>query len=194
MTDLSREPPHISFPKQGSEQLVDSSPISLPSRLLEDISEPLARMDIVAYNPLITHLVKYLQSVPIPSSVRTLANSAGCWTRQDLSNSPILGSLLFMVLSLSSYRSSKLHSIILALRDLKSPVFLSHVSNRRYLYRKSYPAASIAPYNAAKINLGIVRKALRVGKNIEHFKAAAIALQSPLTKVPLNARSTIDLR
>jgi hypothetical protein len=34
-----------------------------------------------------------------------------------------------------------------------------------------------------KGNLGIVRKALRVGKNIEHFKAAAIALESPLTKV-----------
>jgi peroxin-11B len=28
-----------------------------------------------------------------------------------------------------------------------------------------------------------VRKALRVGKNIEHFKAAAVALQSPVTKV-----------
>ena len=56
-------------------------------------------------------------------------------------------------------------------------------TNPRYLYRKSYPASAIAPYNAAKVNLAIVRKALRVGKNIEHFKAAAIALQSPLTKV-----------
>jgi hypothetical protein len=55
----------------------------------------------------------------------------------------------------------------------------------RYLYRKSYPASAIAPYNAAKVNLGLVRKALRVGKNVEHFKAAAIALQSPLAKVPL---------
>jgi len=54
----------------------------------------------------------------------------------------------------------------------------------RYLYRKSYPAATIAPYNAAKANLAVVRKALRVGKNLEHFKAAAIALQSPLAKVP----------
>ena len=55
--------------------------------------------------------------------------------------------------------------------------------NGRYLYRMSNPASAIAPYNAAKVNLGIVRKALRVGKNIEHFKAAAIALQSPLAKV-----------
>jgi len=55
-------------------------------------------------------------------------------------------------------------------------------TNLRYLYRKSCPASAIAPYNAAKVNLAIVRKALRVGKNIEHFKAAAIALQSPLTK------------
>jgi len=53
----------------------------------------------------------------------------------------------------------------------------------RYLYRKSYPASVIVPYNAAKANLGLVRKALRVGKNLEHFKAAAIALQSPLAKV-----------
>jgi len=58
-----------------------------------------------------------------------------------------------------------------------------HVLIRRYLYRKSYPASVIAPYNAAKANLGLVRKALRVGKNVEHFKAAAIALQSPLAKV-----------
>jgi Peroxisomal biogenesis factor 11 (PEX11) len=57
---------------------------------------------------------------------------------------------------------------------------------QRYLYRKSYPASVIAPYNATKINLGLVRKALRVGKNIEHFKAAAIAMQSPLTKVSSN--------
>ena len=55
----------------------------------------------------------------------------------------------------------------------------------RYLYRKSYPASAIAPYNAAKTNLGLVRKALRIGKNIEHFKAAAIAVQSPLAKVPV---------
>ena len=53
----------------------------------------------------------------------------------------------------------------------------------RYLYRKSYPASAIAPYTAAKVNLGLVRKALRVGKNLEHFKAAAIAMQSPLAKV-----------
>ena len=43
----------------------------------------------------------------------------------------------------------------------------------------------IAPYNATKFSFGIVRKALRIGKNIEHFKAAAIAMQSPLPKVVL---------
>ena len=49
-------------------------------------------------------------------------------------------------------------------------------------------------HNATKVKLGIVRKALRVGKNLEHFKAAAIALKSPLTKVtyvPSNASEEI---
>jgi len=102
-------------------------------------------MDVVAYNPLITHLVKYLQTAVGRDKIyRTLQY----WAR-----------------------------------------FYSW-----YLYRKSYPASVIAPYNATKVNLGIVRKALRVGKNIEHFKAAAIALRSPVTKVtyvPSNANEEI---
>ena len=44
-----------------------------------------------------------------------------------------------------------------------------------YLYRTNHPARLIAPYEAIKKQFGLTRKALRLGKNIEHFKAAAVA-------------------
>lgn len=47
-----------------------------------------------------------------------------------------------------------------------------------YLYRTNHPQSSIAPYNAIKKQFGLTRKLMRVGKNIEHFKAAAIAFDS----------------
>lgn len=44
-----------------------------------------------------------------------------------------------------------------------------------YLYRTNNPARIIAPFEAIKKNFGLTRKALRIGKNVEHFKAAAVA-------------------
>lgn len=44
-----------------------------------------------------------------------------------------------------------------------------------YLYRTNATPASIAPYAAVKKQFGLARKAIRLGKNIEHFKAAAVA-------------------
>jgi peroxin-11B len=41
-------------------------------------------------------------------------------------------------------------------------------------------AAAAAPWAATKKQLGIVRKILRVGKNIEHLRAAAVALDAPV--------------
>ncbi|RDW81150.1 PEX11 family protein [Aspergillus mulundensis] len=44
-----------------------------------------------------------------------------------------------------------------------------------YLYRTNQPQTAIAPYNAVKKQFGTTRKILRIGKFIEHLKAAALA-------------------
>lgn len=44
-----------------------------------------------------------------------------------------------------------------------------------YLYRTNNPQAKVAQYDAVKKNFGMARKLLRLGKFVEHFKAAAIA-------------------
>ena len=43
------------------------------------------------------------------------------------------------------------------------------------MYRKNGTPGEIAPYNALKSQFGLIRKALRLGKSVEHFKAAAQA-------------------
>ena len=47
-----------------------------------------------------------------------------------------------------------------------------------YLYRTNRPASTIAPFDATKKTFGQTRKLMRVGKFVEHFKAAAIATDS----------------
>ncbi|KAK2811254.1 hypothetical protein FQN50_002351 [Emmonsiellopsis sp. PD_5] len=47
-----------------------------------------------------------------------------------------------------------------------------------YLFRTNHPKSSIAPFEAIKKQFGLTRKLLRVGKNVEHLKAAAVALDS----------------
>jgi len=47
-----------------------------------------------------------------------------------------------------------------------------------YLYRTNGTPASIAPFEAIKKQFGLARKLMRVGKNVEHFKAAAVAADS----------------
>jgi hypothetical protein len=44
-----------------------------------------------------------------------------------------------------------------------------------YLLRTNGLPSQIAPWDAIKKQFGLTRKLLRVGKNIEHFKAAAVA-------------------
>lgn len=44
-----------------------------------------------------------------------------------------------------------------------------------YLYRTNGSPSEIAPWDAVKKQFGLTRKILRVGKNIEHLKAAAAA-------------------
>ncbi|KAI1649377.1 peroxisomal biogenesis factor 11 [Daldinia loculata] len=44
-----------------------------------------------------------------------------------------------------------------------------------YLYRTNGTRGEIAPYEALKKQLGLARKLLRLGKNVEHFRAAAVA-------------------
>jgi peroxin-11B len=44
-----------------------------------------------------------------------------------------------------------------------------------YLYRTNHAASSIAPFETTKKQFGLTRKLMRVGKFVEHFKAAAIA-------------------
>ncbi|ORY61279.1 peroxisomal biogenesis factor 11 [Pseudomassariella vexata] len=47
-----------------------------------------------------------------------------------------------------------------------------------YLLRTNGTKAEIAPFEAMKKQFGLTRKLMRVGKNIEHFKAAATAADS----------------
>lgn len=47
-----------------------------------------------------------------------------------------------------------------------------------YLLRLNATAAEIAPWDTAKKQLGLIRKALRLGKFVEHFKAAAQAWET----------------
>ncbi|KAF2279129.1 peroxisomal biogenesis factor 11 [Westerdykella ornata] len=44
-----------------------------------------------------------------------------------------------------------------------------------YLYRTNHPASTIAPFETTKKQFGVTRKLLRVGKFVEHFRAAAQA-------------------
>ncbi len=44
-----------------------------------------------------------------------------------------------------------------------------------YLFRTNASPSQIAPFEAIKKQFGLARKLMRVGKNIEHFKAAAVA-------------------
>jgi len=44
-----------------------------------------------------------------------------------------------------------------------------------YLYRTNALPSTIAPFEAVKKQFGLARKLMRVGKNVEHFKAAAVA-------------------
>ncbi|KAG2417438.1 hypothetical protein HFD88_008657 [Aspergillus terreus] len=54
-----------------------------------------------------------------------------------------------------------------------------------YLYRTNRPQSSIEPFNAIKKQFGTTRKILRIGKFIEHLKAAALAAdnKSPIDPV-----------
>jgi len=54
-----------------------------------------------------------------------------------------------------------------------------------YLYRTNNPQSAIDPYDAAKKQVGLTRKILRVGKFVEHFKAAATAADSTTIVDPL---------
>jgi peroxin-11B len=47
-----------------------------------------------------------------------------------------------------------------------------------YLFRTNKPARAIAPFEAIKKQFALARKTLRLGKNVEHFKAAAVAVDS----------------
>lgn len=47
-----------------------------------------------------------------------------------------------------------------------------------YLLRTNGTKAEVAPWDALKKQLGVARKLLRVGKNVEHAKAAAVAADS----------------
>ncbi|KAH7346462.1 putative peroxisomal membrane protein PMP27 [Rhexocercosporidium sp. MPI-PUGE-AT-0058] len=47
-----------------------------------------------------------------------------------------------------------------------------------YLFRTNGTPGEIAPFDAIKKQFGLARKLMRVGKNVEHFKAAAIAADS----------------
>jgi len=47
-----------------------------------------------------------------------------------------------------------------------------------YLFRTNGTPSQIAPFQAIKKQFGLARKLMRIGKNIEHIKAAAIAADS----------------
>ncbi|KAF7553167.1 hypothetical protein G7Z17_g3833 [Cylindrodendrum hubeiense] len=50
-----------------------------------------------------------------------------------------------------------------------------------YLLRTNGTPTAMAPWNALKKQFGLTRKLLRIGKNVEHFKAAATAADAKST-------------
>lgn len=50
-----------------------------------------------------------------------------------------------------------------------------------YLLRTNGTPAAIAPWDTLKKQFGLTRKLLRIGKNVEHFKAAAVASDAKST-------------
>ncbi|EEP76351.1 hypothetical protein UREG_01200 [Uncinocarpus reesii 1704] len=60
-----------------------------------------------------------------------------------------------------------------------------------YLFRTNYSQAAISPFEAIKKQFALTRKLLRVGKNVEHFKAAAVLLDAK-TSPSAAASSTAD--
>lgn len=54
-----------------------------------------------------------------------------------------------------------------------------------YLYRTNNPSAAIAPFNAVKTQFGLTRKIMRVGKFVEHFRAAS-ELYDAMAKIRAN--------
>lgn len=61
-----------------------------------------------------------------------------------------------------------------------------------YLLRTNYSHAAIAPFEAIKKQFGLTRKLLRVGKNVEHFKAAAIALDTKTSPTFSSSSSSVS--
>ncbi|KAH9996432.1 peroxisomal biogenesis factor 11 [Xylariaceae sp. FL0662B] len=55
-----------------------------------------------------------------------------------------------------------------------------------YLLRTNGTRMEVAPWDALKKQLGLARKLLRVGKNVEHLKAAAVAADSSPTSKGLD--------
>ncbi|KAL8801666.1 MAG: hypothetical protein Q9182_004303 [Xanthomendoza sp. 2 TL-2023] len=51
-----------------------------------------------------------------------------------------------------------------------------------YLFRTNTPPRLIAPFEAIKKQFALTRKTLRLGKNVEHFKAAASAMDDTKAK------------
>lgn len=47
-----------------------------------------------------------------------------------------------------------------------------------YLFRTNGTPAEVAPWAAIKKNFGLSRKLMRVGKNVEHLKAAAVLIDA----------------
>ncbi|KAH6617034.1 peroxisomal biogenesis factor 11 [Chaetomium tenue] len=54
-----------------------------------------------------------------------------------------------------------------------------------YLLRTNKTQASIQPWETMKKQFGLIRKVLRAGKNVEHFKAAAVAADASKTSDPV---------
>ncbi|KAJ5129577.1 Peroxisomal biogenesis factor 11 [Penicillium bovifimosum] len=54
-----------------------------------------------------------------------------------------------------------------------------------YLYRTNKPQSAIDPYNAIKKQFGTTRKIMRIGKFLEHLKAAAIAFDNKAPADPI---------
>jgi peroxin-11B len=60
-----------------------------------------------------------------------------------------------------------------------------------YLYRTNNPASTIAPWTATKVQLGLARKIMRIGKFVEHIRAAA-ELYDASQKVAANGGDKIS--
>ena len=115
--------------------------------------------DVVVYHPLVTHYLKFASTTAgrdkLLRTIQYFARFYSWFVHRRAAAATALTSLT--------------HTTATALAPAKSATGKPELATT---------AASAAPWDTAKKQLGVARKLLLIGKNIEHFRAAAVAFDA----------------